>query len=61
MGERIEITAIQIIQNGLIQMDIFYTEQKKGDRIFCNPDIFFEMIGKSMHDNWSAWCKENER
>ena len=47
MGESIKITAIEIIyQEGrtLMQIDLWYEDQKKGDRVFIDTNDFFKMI-----------------
>jgi len=47
MGESVKITAIKMIyQEGktLMQIDIWYEDQNKGDRIFIDTNDFFKML-----------------
>lgn len=49
MGEKITITAIELIdqENGiLLQIDIWYADQNKGERMFMDLSDFFKMAGK---------------
>ena len=57
MGDEIELRDIQVIQDGLIQMDFFNESEHKGYRAFCKPDIFFKMIGDSMAQNHRNYPK----
>jgi hypothetical protein len=59
MGEEIIIQSIKIIQNGLVQVDFWFTQQEKGERAFCDPDRFFNMIGESMQENHNDFIKKN--
>ena len=52
MGDEIIIRAIEIIQNGLIQIDFLNKETDECLRAFCEPEAFFCMIGKSMQKNF---------
>lgn len=47
MGEEIKITAIEVIEQTdrtLLQIDLWYEEQQKGDRTFIDIKDFFKMI-----------------
>jgi len=58
MGEEIVITAIEVIQNGLLQIDFRNQETKDIFRAFCEPEAFFGMIGKSMQKNFEQGGSE---
>ena len=58
MGDRIEMTAIEVIQGGLLQIDFYNVDKKWHERCFCQPDKFFGMLGKAMQANHSAWEKQ---
>jgi len=55
MGDEIEIKNIEIIQGGLVQLDLYNVSQNRYDRAFCDPDVFFKMIGDSMQENFKKW------
>jgi len=44
MGEKITIKGIEVIYDGLLQIDIWFEDQNKGGRIFVEPDKFFGML-----------------
>jgi hypothetical protein len=49
MGEKITIKAIEVItqeERTLLQIDIWYEIQKKGDRIFIDSKEFFDLLNK---------------
>ena len=48
MGEEIVIEKIAIIQGGVLQIDLLYTETKKRDRCFAAPTDFFRMLGNAI-------------
>ena len=43
MGEEINIEKIECVKD-LYQIDIWYTDAKKGDRIFIRKDALFALI-----------------
>lgn len=51
MGDEIKLLDVKVIQNGLLQIDILNLSQEKSYRFFCEPDEFFEKLGKSMKEN----------
>ena len=59
MGDDIEISDIQIIQDGLFQIDFYNKSKDEHYRAFCDPDKFFKMIGDSMQDNHIKCLKEH--
>ena len=52
MGDEIIIVAIEILYGGLIQIDFKNTETGQTFRAFCDPKIFFWMIGESMQKRY---------
>lgn len=49
MGEKIDIVGVEMIfydDRALIQIDLFYPEQNRGDRTFIELDKFFKMLSK---------------
>jgi len=58
MGDEIEVKNIEIIQGGLVQIDFYNATQDKIDRAFCDPDVFFAMIGKSMQAGAKKWNED---
>jgi len=55
MGDEIKIESIEIIQGGLVQIDFYNLTQDKTDRAFCDPGVFFKMIGNSMQQSMKRW------
>jgi len=54
MGDDIELKAIEVIQDGLFQMDFWNNTKNEGYRVFVKPDELFSMIGVSMQRNHEA-------
>jgi len=52
MGEEIIVDAIEIVENGLIQIDFRNNDTGETFRAFCDPDRFFGLIGASMQKNF---------
>ena len=52
MGDEIIIYAIEVIQNGLLQIDFRNENTDEQFRAFCEPKEFFGMIGKAMQKNF---------
>lgn len=44
MGEEILITNIEIVNGTMCQIDIWYTQQKKGDRIFIEREVLLYWV-----------------
>lgn len=55
MGDDIELRAVEVIQDGLLQMDLWNNTKHEGYRVFINPADLFSMIGKSMQNNHDAF------
>lgn len=55
MGEEARLIDIEVIQDGLIQMDIEIEE--KLVRVFIQPSDFFLHFGSAMQKNYIAWIK----
>jgi len=53
MGDRLELRGIEVIQDGLFQIDVYNNTRNEGYRVFVIPDIFFSMIGSSMQKNYT--------
>jgi hypothetical protein len=51
MGDKIVIENIEVIQDGLFQIDFKNTNTGKYDRCFIDPRDLFEMIGEAMQEN----------
>ena len=61
MGDDIELRGIEVIYDGLLQMDLYNKTQQESYRVFVNPALFFGMLGKSMEKNYAAWCRAFEK
>lgn len=61
MGEEITLQDVQIIQGGTLQIDIYFEEQKKGGRFFCDPNEFFRKLGMSMQKNADKWNEDHAK
>jgi len=48
MDDEIDVVGVEIVQGGLVQIDFHNVTQNKKSRAFCDPDIFFKMMGDSM-------------
>ena len=59
MGDKIIITNIEVIQGGLLQIDIFNENTNIGDRIFVEPSYLFSKIGMALRKNHEQY--KNER
>lgn len=53
MGDEITIYAIEVVQNGLIQIDLRNEETGECFRTFCEPNRFFNMLGETMQNNFN--------
>ena len=51
MGDEIIIVAIEIIQGGLIQIDLKNETKSEHYRVFVEPKDFFSMFGNAMQKN----------
>jgi len=58
MGDEIIIYAIEIIQNGLLQIDFRNENTNDCFRAFCEPKKFFGMFGKAMQKNFDQGGSE---
>lgn len=63
MGEEITLIGVEMINGGSLQVDIYFQDQKKGARFFCEAEQFFSMLGKSMTECNNAfekkWAEDN--
>jgi hypothetical protein len=57
MGDRIVIIGIEVIQDGLFQIDFKNINTGKCDRSFINPEDLFGMIGEAMQLNHNAYLE----
>jgi len=51
MGDEIEFIRVEVIQNGLLQMDFRNNTTNTPIRAFVDPGDFFKMLGQSMDEN----------
>lgn len=51
MGDRIAIERIEVIQDGLFQIDFKNENTGEYERCFIEPEVLFGMIGKAMQEN----------
>lgn len=51
MGDKIIIESIEVIQDGLFQIDLKNETTGKYDRCFVEPEDLFGMIGKAIQKN----------
>jgi hypothetical protein len=58
MGDHIELMAIEVIQDGLIMIDLKNETTNQWERVFVSPDKFFGMLGKAMQSNYDAYIKK---
>ena len=61
MGDEIKVLDVQVIQGGVLQIDFVRTEDGKTFRSFCDGNIFFEKLGRSMAMNHVKWQGEYAR
>ena len=57
-NEEVILKELQVIQGGVLQFDIYYTEQKKWTRFFVEPSDFFSRLGISMQNNCAEFDKK---
>lgn len=57
MGDVFDLIDVQVIQGGLIQLDIKNLKTMQGARMFVNPSVLFSKIGKSMESNMDEWLR----
>ena len=60
MGDEIIIVAIEIIQGGLIQIDLKNETKNEHYRAFVEPKDFFSMLGNAMQKNSDDFQKAFE-
>ena len=58
MGDDIEIRAIEIIYDGLIQIDFYNNTKNEGYRCFVDPSVLLGMLSQAMQKNYKAWMEE---
>lgn len=55
MGDKIELKEIEVIQDGLFQLD-FYNENKNTSfRVFIEPEKLLTLMGKAMQVNYQKY------
>ncbi len=57
MGDDIEFKKVEVIQGGLLQIDIFDKSLGKGFRCFVDPVTFFSQLGISMNTHMLDWMQ----
>ena len=55
MGDEFELTNVEVIYNGLLQLDILNVNENTSIRVFVEPTKFFGMVGKSLQENLDAY------
>jgi hypothetical protein len=58
MGDKFVITDIEVIQDGLFQIDIKNENTNKSNRLFVEPSQLFSMIGAAMQKNFNKYCED---
>lgn len=51
MGDEIELTDLQIVEDDLLQFDIRNTKTRTGYRMFVRGQKFFKMLGEAMNSS----------
>jgi hypothetical protein len=63
VGDEIMFESIEIIQGGLIQIDIKNVTKNTTERCFMQPSELFKLFGDAMqrsHDKWIQWIQDLE-
>jgi hypothetical protein len=55
MGDKIIIESIEVIQDGLFQIDFKNVKTEEYYRCFIEPDKLFGMIGEAMQENYNKY------
>ena len=55
MGDEIILKAIEVIQDGLLQIDLWNETERKEIRFFAEPKEFFNMLGNAMQKNFKQY------
>jgi hypothetical protein len=48
MGDLVEIIGVEVIQGGVLQLDLLLVEEDKPMRVFCTGKDFFHKFGEAM-------------
>lgn len=60
MGDEIVIKTVEVIQGGLLQIDLRNETNGEWYRVFAEPRTFFAMIGEAMGKNCDDYMKQLE-
>ncbi len=58
MGPEIIIKALEIVNNGTLQIDFQNTETNEQWRCFAEPEKFFSMLGKAMQKHTDKYMED---
>ena len=57
MGDDIELRCVEIVNGGILQIDLFNVTKGEGYRCFADPQRFFKFLGESLKANNAEWLK----
>lgn len=55
MGDKIELKEIEVIQDGLFQLDFHNENKNTWFRVFVEPEKLFGLMGKAMQVNYQKY------
>ncbi len=58
MGDYIELRDVEVIQDGLLQLDFYNETQNKWFRVFVEPEKMFGLIGEAMQNNFKKYLEK---
>lgn len=58
MGDLFDLIDVQVIQGGLLQLDVKNMKTNQSIRMFINPLVFFKKLGESMERTSHEWLDE---
>ncbi len=61
MGDLFDLVDIQVIQGGLIQLDLKNYKTNQSIRTFLDPKELFSKIGESMSRNMDEWLNNFQK
>ena len=57
MGDHIELKEVEVIQDGLFQIDFYNENQNTWFRVFVEPEKMFGLIGDAMQSNYKKYLE----
>ncbi|MFA7157647.1 MAG: hypothetical protein WC123_08195 [Bacilli bacterium] len=55
MGDKIELKEIEVIQDGLFQLDFHNENKNTSFRVFVEPEKLLTLMGKAMQVNYQKY------